>query len=155
MVLTYGFLQGDWSEVRVLSFEDRKKEIATAKCRFLRSLLKHRSMMGQATRGHGMKFGVQGPSIEFTALLSRHFSQRSHCPRLPFTLEFSSLPLGSESSVIYVQYVYYSKQKSPIRTDEPQDLGSSADFPGLQFSQHAPLTKKKKKKPQSRDPFQL
>ena len=58
MVLTYGFLQGDWSEVRVLSFEDRKEEMATAKGRFLRSLLKHRSMMGQATRGHGMKFGV-------------------------------------------------------------------------------------------------
>ena len=46
--------------------------------------------------------------------------------------------LGTQHRILYVQYVYYSKQKSPIRTDEPQDLGSSADFPGLQFSPPAP-----------------
>lgn len=35
-------------------------------------------------------------------------------------------------------------------TDEPQDLGSSADFPGLQFSQPK---KKKKQQPRVEIPF--
>lgn len=49
-----GSLQGDWSEVRVLSFEDRKEEIAQKDLR----LIKTQKYDGSATRGHEMKFGV-------------------------------------------------------------------------------------------------
>lgn len=92
-----------------MSLEDGKEEVAAAKCRLLRPLLKHRRMMGQVTREHSMEFGVWGPSTEFTTLLSRHSRKTflvPHGPWLPFSLEFSSLLLGSDSLVMYVQSIY-------------------------------------------------
>lgn len=73
-----------WGDVRVLSSKDRMEEVVIAKCRLLKSLLKHSSMMGQATRRHVMKFSVWGPDTEFTTPLSMH--SREMLPSAPSPL---------------------------------------------------------------------